>query len=171
MQSQDIWSFLERHWSNFFWLTGETPDSWSNLVQDLSQEFVHYFHVGKRAKLDLRNQVSTKQLLGFLTFYIYFWFSCPFAYLYEYRCCWPWFGYVATLQCSIFLFISAFLWAMFTVQYTELSRYYTATLSQNISNGIPCHTGGDYQGPMQIGLEWLEFLTVHHSESASQQVY
>ena len=48
---------MQINWTHFFWMTGETPQSLSNLVQEVSVNFVPFFMDRNTCKLDLNNQV------------------------------------------------------------------------------------------------------------------
>ena len=56
--SQDLWMLLQRNWINFFWLTGETPQTLSILVNKLRNNFHTFNNLGCNSVLDFRNQVS-----------------------------------------------------------------------------------------------------------------
>ena len=55
--SRDVWSNLQSNWVHFFWMTGETPHTLSNLVQELEKEFEPHYRCGRKCYLDFRNQV------------------------------------------------------------------------------------------------------------------
>ena len=54
----DVWANLEQNWMNFFWLTGETPQTLAILVHVLSHIHLQQNHTGRPPALDFRNQVS-----------------------------------------------------------------------------------------------------------------
>ena len=57
----DCWNNLARNWTDFFWLTGETPDTLNLLVQlvraNLRNVRGRNFRRGRRPALTFRNQV------------------------------------------------------------------------------------------------------------------
>ena len=55
--THDLWTSLEKNWSHFFWLTGETPQTLGVIVHKIRDKYIHLFHEFSRSKLDLRNQV------------------------------------------------------------------------------------------------------------------
>ena len=52
----DVWSNLETNWTDFFWLTGETPDTLNVLVGKLHTIYTNVFPM-RRGVLDFRNKV------------------------------------------------------------------------------------------------------------------
>ena len=62
----NFWNNLERNWCDFFWLTGETPETLTHLVTSLQQYKQRIAprtsRKGRRKKLDFRNEV--KNILG-----------------------------------------------------------------------------------------------------------
>ena len=60
-QRRDFWNNLERNWTDFFWLTGETPDTLSLLVNDIycfrRRIIGRWYKKGRRTSLTFRNQV------------------------------------------------------------------------------------------------------------------
>ena len=54
-QRQDLWSMLERNWNDFYWLTGETP----NTLHELMTELKNIFHpLNESKKTSCRFQES-----------------------------------------------------------------------------------------------------------------
>ena len=66
-EMHDVWQLLERNWSHFFWLTGETPNSLSAIVTDVQNMYYPYIFRGRRTLLDFRNQVC-RLLIGSILF-------------------------------------------------------------------------------------------------------
>ena len=58
MTAQDVWGNLEKDWNNFFWLTGETPETLAKLVNQIRENYFNLFYVTSRSKLSFRNQVT-----------------------------------------------------------------------------------------------------------------
>ena len=56
--TRDVWELLENNWNNFFWLTGETPNTLQLVVDQIERNFYPYVNRGRKTKLDLWNQVS-----------------------------------------------------------------------------------------------------------------
>ena len=56
--NSDVWCKLERNWMHFFWLTGETPEPLSILVERIKIKFLHINANGPVSAIDIRNQVS-----------------------------------------------------------------------------------------------------------------
>ena len=57
---------LSANWTHFFWLTGETPCSLSELVVDIQNKFKHVNCPGRPCILDFRNQVQLKFKILFI---------------------------------------------------------------------------------------------------------
>ena len=57
-KSHDVWRKLERNWIHIFWLTGETPQTLSELVQEIEDRFRPHKIAGRKSFLDFRNQVQ-----------------------------------------------------------------------------------------------------------------
>ena len=57
----DFWNNLERNWTDFFWLTGDTPETLSILVQQLNNYSRNIrprlSTKGRKTRLNFRNQV------------------------------------------------------------------------------------------------------------------
>ena len=53
----DVWASLERNWSNFFWLTGETPGSLQVIVNRLTAIYLPQVARGRAENIDFCNQV------------------------------------------------------------------------------------------------------------------
>ena len=62
LYSSDVWINMQRNWTHFFWLTGETPDTLSILVQRLIAKFISFWSKGPESMIDFRNQVSLQSL-------------------------------------------------------------------------------------------------------------
>ena len=54
----NVWLNLEQNWNDFFWLTGETPDTLNNLAQELQDQFEPFFWRPRHGSLDFHNQVN-----------------------------------------------------------------------------------------------------------------
>ena len=54
--SHDVWSLLQRNWIHF-WLTGETPQTLSQLVTEIEDKFFPLQSQGRKFLLDMRNKV------------------------------------------------------------------------------------------------------------------
>ena len=57
-RTNDLWSILERNWSEFFWLTGEIPGTLQVMVDGMHNIFQRQIRLGRPQILDFRNQVS-----------------------------------------------------------------------------------------------------------------
>ena len=68
LRGLDLWAILEQNWINFFWLTGEIPQTLAILVQRLIHLFINQTHQGRATVIDFRNQVifSIEPLFSFL---------------------------------------------------------------------------------------------------------
>ena len=53
----DVWINLEQNWNDFFWLTGETPQTLNALSLKLERIYTTTFRM-RRGLLDFKNQVS-----------------------------------------------------------------------------------------------------------------
>ena len=56
--NRDVWQHLETNWTDFFWLTGETPDTLSKLVAKIKELYDTIYHQRRRSIVNFRNQVS-----------------------------------------------------------------------------------------------------------------
>ena len=88
---RDVWINMSTNWVDFFWLTGETPQTLGQLVDQLDQTFIHLFNNRRGCKLDIRNQVSfshhTQIQIPNLYTYIFFPFvNCLFDRFYLHLC-------------------------------------------------------------------------------------
>ena len=52
----DVWNELRQNWSHFYWLSGETPDTMSLIVQGLRDNYFQ-FHQHRNNALNFHNQV------------------------------------------------------------------------------------------------------------------
>ena len=57
-QSRDLWQQLQKNWTFFFWLTGESPPTFQLMVDEIEREFSPNVHNGRPPILDFQNQVS-----------------------------------------------------------------------------------------------------------------
>ena len=48
---------MQQNWSDFYWLTGETPITLHVLCEMLKNHFVHHRNLGRRRRINFRNQV------------------------------------------------------------------------------------------------------------------
>ena len=62
-QKADMWDFLERNWTHFYWLMGEIPPSLQMIVNQLNEKFGRRQR-GHNCIISFRNQVRF-----LLTFY------------------------------------------------------------------------------------------------------
>ena len=56
---RDVWHKLETNWIHFFWMTGETPQSLSQLAYQLERKFEPHVTSGRKSNLDFRNKVCS----------------------------------------------------------------------------------------------------------------
>ena len=54
-----MWDYLEQNWTNFYWLTGETPPSLQSIVHAVQREYLPNVDRGRAQIIDFRNQVSS----------------------------------------------------------------------------------------------------------------
>ena len=57
----DMWNILQRNWTNFFWLTGETPITLRFLINRILTTFPLFNNLGRNCSLDWLNQVCSIQ--------------------------------------------------------------------------------------------------------------
>ena len=57
VHNNDVWLNLKTNWNDFYWLTGETPQSFKSLVHAIDEKYPFY-HRANRSKLNIQNQVS-----------------------------------------------------------------------------------------------------------------
>ena len=62
LENRDVWNNLESNWNDFFWLTGETPITLNELVQEMQNKFHPTFRRRRLGSLDFRNQVIHETL-------------------------------------------------------------------------------------------------------------
>ena len=60
LDSRDVWEVLQTNWSNFFWLTGDTPRTLQVIVNGIEQIYLPQRSMGRPSILTFRNQVSCK---------------------------------------------------------------------------------------------------------------
>ena len=58
-----MWEKMEQNYLHFFWLTGETPETLTNLVERIKRDFLPYTKPGPNGSLDVRNKVSIFHLI------------------------------------------------------------------------------------------------------------
>ena len=76
----DVWASLEQNWVHFFWLTGETPQTLTILVNTLrNRNFVH-LRLGRIPSIDFRNQVSGMEIKICHLSELYVTMNCDIAY-------------------------------------------------------------------------------------------
>ena len=56
-RTRDVWATLERNWSFFFWLTGETPPTLQLIVDRIQLNLLPQMHRGHAPLIDFRKQV------------------------------------------------------------------------------------------------------------------
>ena len=65
-QRRDFWNNLEQNWTDFFWLTGDTPHTLDLLVQSIRQTRLtaprNRRRCGRKKILSLRNEVNILKL-------------------------------------------------------------------------------------------------------------
>ena len=67
-QPTNVWRNLERNWSHFFWLTGETPATLRVLVTRIEQIYLPERPMGWAQALTFENQVSSMFICASSTF-------------------------------------------------------------------------------------------------------
>ena len=60
----DFWNNLEQNWTDFFWLTGETPQSLQLLVNSLHT--IRYGIIGRRIRLGRRPALSFRNQVKYI---------------------------------------------------------------------------------------------------------
>ena len=63
-QNSDVWIVLEKNWKDFYWLTGETPETLRILVQRMSTRFRYVRQMGRRSALDFPNKVTGSEVVN-----------------------------------------------------------------------------------------------------------
>ena len=59
LTQKDVWINMSQNWLDFFWLSGKTPQTLGELVDQIEHRYIHLFNNCRGCKLNIRNQVSS----------------------------------------------------------------------------------------------------------------